>query len=451
MSQTTTNNDKQEALVFRGINFNLYKVRIQAKLRRKGLWKIVNGEATKDNDDDDDDLDSKEDKAFDLLVHSLDDDNLAYVAHMVSSQEVWKLLLDPYSPRTYADVSHVIHELHAKTYVAGASMLKHVTEMRGLQQKLMLMGSRVEDGMLARILLTSVKDTFPTTVEIMRSREPSPTLQQIIDRLLSKASEAEHSAAAKRKSPDEDMVMYTNKTHDRNARKKPFKGKCHYCHKIGHAASECRFKKRDLAHGVKRDHMPTEDEEVNVLEKVEEGFALATCNDIDLSDVWIIDSACTVDVTGNKNLFSNLSRSGLVRLKLADNSVVESTQGGSLVIQLDNEHQLVRSTVRYSQGLTKNLMSLNLLFKDGFKIARWDEAGAIFIKDTTVLRFMPYKGLFVLRPHEVEVNNACVVRKTTPKLVQWHLRLAHLNFGAIKQAARDGVVDGLHLAKSDLA
>ncbi|KAF0696739.1 Aste57867_12541 [Aphanomyces stellatus] len=31
------------------------------------------------------------------------------------------------------------------------------------------------------------------------------------------------------------------------------------------------------------------------------------------------------------------------------------------------------------------------------------------------------------------------------------MRLAHLNFGAIKQAARDGVMEGLHLTKSDLA
>ncbi|KAF0686029.1 Aste57867_22155 [Aphanomyces stellatus] len=109
-------------------------------------------------------------------------------------------------------------------------MQKHLMEMRGLQQKLMLMGSRIEDDMLGRILFTSVKDVFRTTVEILRSREPSPTLQQIIDRLLSKENEAEHSASAKRKSPDEDMVMYTNKPPS-----------------IGHAAMECRLKKRDLA------------------------------------------------------------------------------------------------------------------------------------------------------------------------------------------------------------
>ncbi|KAF0710785.1 Aste57867_5470 [Aphanomyces stellatus] len=115
MSPTTTHlkEGKANSLVFAGVNFNIYKVRIQAKLRGKGLWKVVSGEDTRDYDaDDDDEFDSKEDKAFDILVNSLDDDNLAYVSHVTTSKEVWDLLVTRYEARTYADVSHVIHELN---------------------------------------------------------------------------------------------------------------------------------------------------------------------------------------------------------------------------------------------------------------------------------------------------------------------------------------------------
>ncbi|KAF0689035.1 hypothetical protein As57867_019405, partial [Aphanomyces stellatus] len=65
-------------------------------------------------------------------------------------KEVWDMLVTRYEARTYADVSHVIHELHTKVYSPGSSMQKHVTDMRGLQQKLLLMGSRVDDDMLGR-------------------------------------------------------------------------------------------------------------------------------------------------------------------------------------------------------------------------------------------------------------------------------------------------------------
>ncbi|RHY32377.1 hypothetical protein DYB32_002637, partial [Aphanomyces invadans] len=130
---------KFNSVIFAGANFNIYKVRIQAKLRSKGLWEVVSGEETGEEAEDDDDYDSKEDKAFDILVNSLDDDNLAYVSHVTTSKEVWDLLVKRYEARTYADVSHIIHKLHTKVYTPGSSMQKHITDLRSLQQKVLLM------------------------------------------------------------------------------------------------------------------------------------------------------------------------------------------------------------------------------------------------------------------------------------------------------------------------
>ncbi|KAF0689405.1 hypothetical protein As57867_019079, partial [Aphanomyces stellatus] len=317
MSPTITHakkEDKSTSLIFDGGKFNIYKVRIQAELRGKGLWTVVSGEYTREDAEDEVDFDSKEDKAFDILVNSLDDDNLAYVSHVTTSKEVWDMLVTRYEARTYADVSHVIHELHTKVFSLGSSMQKHVTDMRGLQQKLLLMGSRVDDDMLGRILLTSVKEAFPTTVEILRSREPSPTLIQITNRLLAKEDEVKSNTTTKRKADDE-QLLYTGKPDKpRPFKKQVVKDKCHYCHKIGHHAFECRFKKRDLAKGITRKCMPTDEDQINILQHDDdddEGFILATLGDVPLSDIedaWILDSACTADVTGNKALFTKLAR-----------------------------------------------------------------------------------------------------------------------------------------------
>ncbi|KAF0706859.1 hypothetical protein As57867_006667, partial [Aphanomyces stellatus] len=99
MSPTITHakkEDKSTSLIFDGGKFNIYKVRIQAKLRGKGLWTVVSGEYTREDAEDEDDFDSKEDKAFDILVNSLDDDNLAYVSHVTTSKEVWDMLVTRY-------------------------------------------------------------------------------------------------------------------------------------------------------------------------------------------------------------------------------------------------------------------------------------------------------------------------------------------------------------------
>ncbi|CAK5045402.1 unnamed protein product [Aphanomyces euteiches] len=183
-----TDDSKQEAIVFRGKNFNIFKLRIQAKLRSKGLWTIVSGDTTVSGAASTSDFDAKEAKAFAILVNALDDDNFAYVAHVTTSAAEWKLLIERYEARTYADVSNVIHELHMKTYEVGKSMQSHITDMCVLQQKHI------------------VKEVFPTTVEILRNREPAPTLQQVIDRLLSKESEEERSTT-KRKAPSDDQVL----------------------------------------------------------------------------------------------------------------------------------------------------------------------------------------------------------------------------------------------------
>ncbi|KAF0731843.1 hypothetical protein Ae201684P_005852 [Aphanomyces euteiches] len=398
MSPTTKSEDtKQEPIVFRGKNFDDFKLRIQAKLRSKGLWNIVNGSETPASDTNDTNFETKEAKAFDLLVNALDDEYLTYVTHVGTSSKVWKLLTDRYEARTYADVSHVVHELHTKIYVAGSSTQSHITDMRGLQQKHLIMGTRIDDDMLGRIILTSIKGIFPTTVEILRNRGSSPTLQQVIDRLLSKESE-EARSSNKRKAPVEDQVLYISKADNRKPWKQRTKDKCLYCHKLGHDVAECRFKKRDVAKGIQRKCMPSEDQEINVLEHTgEEGFILVTSLErSDLSDYWILDSACTADISGDKAFFTKLSRNGRVMLKIADDDSIKSTQCGPVSIQVDKDQVLTRDQVMYVPGLTKNLLSLRKLLQDGFKIAKWTSDSAILIKDTLALKFQVQHGLYVL-------------------------------------------------------
>ncbi|KAF0689410.1 hypothetical protein As57867_019077, partial [Aphanomyces stellatus] len=264
----------------------------------------------------------------------------------------------------------------------------------GLQQKLLLMGSRVDDDMLGRILLASVQEAFPTTVEILRSREPSPTIDQITNRLLAKEDEMKSRTTTKRKADDE-QLLYTGKpVKNRPFKKQLVKDKCHYCHKIGHHAFECRFKKRDLAKGISRKCIPIEGEDqINILkhdDDADEGFILATTDDSprsDIEDAWILDSACTADVTGDKTLFVKLARTRPSTMQLADNTTVQSMHMGMLSIQVDETHRLDRPVAKFVPNLKKNILSYRLLLKDGFELAKWDLDVAIMIRDTFVLKF----------------------------------------------------------------
>ncbi|KAF0701771.1 hypothetical protein As57867_007830, partial [Aphanomyces stellatus] len=167
--------------------------------------------------------------------------------------------------------------------------------------------------------------------------------------------------------------------------------KCHYCHKVGHHAFECRFKKRDLAKGITRKCIPIEGEDqINILQHDDDDeFILATTDESprsDIEDAWILDSACTADVTGDKTLFAKLARTRPSTMQLADNTTVQSMHMGMLSIQVDESHRLDRPVAKYVPNLKKNLLSYRLLLKDGFELAKWDLDVAIMIRDTFVLR-----------------------------------------------------------------
>ncbi|RHZ19522.1 hypothetical protein DYB31_011656 [Aphanomyces astaci] len=73
------------------------------------MWNTVLGH-------EDDAAEEKENKAFNVIINSLDDYNIAYVCHLKLVSDVWTLLTERYESRAYADVSHVI-PLHAQNVV----------------------------------------------------------------------------------------------------------------------------------------------------------------------------------------------------------------------------------------------------------------------------------------------------------------------------------------------
>ncbi|RHY22742.1 hypothetical protein DYB25_010643 [Aphanomyces astaci] len=175
--------------------------------------------------------------------------------------------------------------------------------------------------------------------------------------------------------------------------------------------------------------MPIEDDDqINVLQHdEEEGFIPATSDDIPRSDlecVWILESACTADLTGNKPLFTKLARAQLTALQLADNSTVQSMHMGLLSIQVDADHRPDRPKAKIVPNRKQNLLSFRLLLRDGFQVAKWDLDVVIMILDTFVLTFTHHRGLLFFN-HMKNISTA--------------------------QAARDGSMEGLYLSKSDLA
>ncbi|RQM25506.1 hypothetical protein B5M09_010980 [Aphanomyces astaci] len=156
-------------------------------------------------------------------------------------------------------------------------------------------------------------------------------------------------------------------------------------------------------------------------------------------------------------LVSDLRSNNAVSLNLADNTQVKAKQSGEIKIPLEDGWLLLRSNVMFAPGFCKNLLALHVLLKEGYSVACWNAEKEILVNPTTdsQLYFGLRNGLFMLetstlKPLPVEEANVIIARQPIPKLVQWHRRFAHLNFGALKQVIANGVIIGRSLSDSDL-
>ncbi|RHY19642.1 hypothetical protein DYB32_010366, partial [Aphanomyces invadans] len=177
-----------------------------------------------------------------------------------------------------------------------------------------------------------------------------------------------------------------------------------------------RFKKRDVAKGIQRKCLPLpEEHQVNIVEATDEGFILATTHDAvdDFSDGWILDSACTADVTGDKSKFSKLSKCGAVTLRLADNSALTANHSGALSIQVDDNYRIERANAKYVPGVMKNLLSHRQLLLDGFELLRWDlRKKRVKVASNEVAIHVP----------RVHADDEDCWSKPKPTLIQWELQ-----------------------------
>ncbi|RHY73906.1 hypothetical protein DYB38_013183, partial [Aphanomyces astaci] len=174
-----------------------------------------------------------------------------------------------------------------------------------------------------------------------------------------------------------------------------------------------------------------------------------------VSDVWTLlteryESRAYADV-------SHLRSNNAVSLNLADNAQVKAKQSGEIKIPLEDGWLLLRPNVMFAPGFCKNMLALRVLLKEGYSVACWNAEKEILVNPTTdsQLYFGLRNGLFMLetstlKPLPVEEANVIIARQPIPKLVQWHRRFAHLNFGALKQVIAIRIIIGRSLSDSDL-
>ncbi|PHT58004.1 hypothetical protein CQW23_00367 [Capsicum baccatum] len=146
-----------------------------------------------------------------------------------------------------------------------------------------------------------------------------------------------------------------------NQPKKKFKGKCFNCGKIVHKSTDCRAPKK----GKKKD-------QANMIESNKECDDLCAmfleCNLTGNPREWWMDSGATRHICANKELFSSFTPTQPEEMiYMANSATAKVERTGKIFLKMTFDKVLTLNNVLYVLELRRNLISVSLLDKNGFK------------------------------------------------------------------------------------
>ena len=182
------------------------------------------------------------------------------------------------------------------------------------------------------------------------------------------------------------------------------KVKCFACQKMGHYAGQCPNKKKKknqhtaatteidgftvrferyfslfVGVGVERSSSITSRDFENHMEHsmiVEHSLSATTT-----SSTWYIDSGASNHMTGDRDMFTEMSESYLeLEVVLGDDIVVRAVGRGTARFDRESMHPLYLRDVLYVLGLKKNLVSVSMIEDRGFGVYVLDGKVHIFPK-----------------------------------------------------------------------
>ena len=220
-----------------------------------------------------------------------------------------------------------------------------------------------------------------------------------------------------------------SQNHNGNNNKKKKKGKCYFCGKEGHFKNECRFLKKK---NKEKNSSATNDDLVAVISEI---------NMIEDVDSWWIDSGATRHVCKNKEMFKTINEDGSV-LYMGNASTVQVQGKGTIEIEFTSGKTLTLKDVFYVPEVRKNLISVPLLNKNGFK--------SVFEGDKFILS---KGGVFVGKGYLCENmfkcnvaninNNDMISAYIVESYDLWHMRLGHVNFRKLEDMMKSNLIPNL--------
>lgn len=208
-------------------NYDTWKMAAKSYLVIKGLWSWTQKEpdATKTSDVESD-L-----KAWSELNLLLDESVYSYIANTTTAKEAWTNLEKSFEDSGLSRKVELLKQMVKLTLADCDSIEDYVSRMISTSLKVVKAGLKIEDEVLASLMLAGLPDDFKSLVMAIENSSKKLTTDAVKTLLLQETRLSTTNC--------ESNAFFTK------PKSKPFKYRCHKCGENGHMARDCSRKEND--------------------------------------------------------------------------------------------------------------------------------------------------------------------------------------------------------------
>ncbi|KAJ9563977.1 LOW QUALITY PROTEIN: hypothetical protein OSB04_009137 [Centaurea solstitialis] len=453
-------------------NFSLWRIKMRALLKQQGIWTPLSGERPDEMTESE--FAKQDEKAHSTILLSLADEVIYEVADEESAASLWLKLESLYMTKSLTNKLLLKQRLFSLRMKEGMLLKEHLDELNSILMDLKNVEVKIDDEDAALILLVSLPPSYENFVNSFVVGRDTITMEEVRSSLHSR--ELRHKASGSGSEIQSVGLSVVNGDRDRGREKEKgnwkSKGRsrsktrgpggwqregCHYCKEPGHWKNECPKLRAKGSAAVVNDDSGSEDDLVltvvaNDNSSLEDDLVLSVGNRINYSVDWILDTGGAFHMTPHKEWFSSYEKVATGSVSMGNDMPCDVVGIGSVSIKMHDGIVRTLTDVRHVPEMKKNLISLGVLDKKGFKYS--GGGGVIRVtKGALVVMKGVMKGTLYFLEGSTIVGSAApahsLVENESDLTRLWHMRLGHVSEKGMVILSKKGLLGGHKVA--DLA
>ncbi|KAJ8641623.1 hypothetical protein MRB53_018317 [Persea americana] len=463
--------------VFDGTNYQVWAVRMEAYLDANDQWEAVENayevpplpdNPTMAQMKNHKEMRQRKSKAKASLFAAVSSSIFTRVMTLKTAKEIWNFLKKEYEGNERVkgmQVLNLIREFEMQRMKESETIKDYSDRLLDIVNKVRLLGTDFSDSRIVQKILVTVPEKFEATISsIENSKDVSSiTLAELLNalqaqeqrRLMRQEGSVE---GAFQVTSQNNMCKKEKQSNSNNSSNNTTFPPCPHCKKSNHPQKRCWWRPDIKCHKcgqlghverVCKSQQQQGEAKTAVEQPQEEQLFVASCFATSSStESWLIDSGCTSHMTYNQELFKELDKTAISKVKFGNGAYLAVKGKGTVAIEGHTGLKLI-SNVLYVPEINQNLLSVGQLLEKGYKV--FFEDNHCLITDAQgreVFKVQMEGKSFVLNLMEEE---QVAVHKEDSTTMLWHQRLGHVHHAALLLMQKNNLGEGLPELEEELS